>query len=161
AADDHVDLDQRAPHPAGRVGRDTVGDDGDLGRDLGDGGRRRDRHGDPLAPRAVEAPRRLTASRPASPGRVRSTCVSSPVMRPSIHRILHSLAGCASAAAVAASVLSPIARAQGPGDQTLDAATRAVIDSTARSVLAATGVPSASVAVVKDGRVAYSQAYGT
>ena len=82
-------------------------------------------------------------------------------MRPSIRRILHSLAGCASAAAVAASLLSPIARAQGPGDQTLDAATRAVIDSTARSVLAATGVPSASVAVVKDGRVAYSQAYGT
>ncbi len=82
-------------------------------------------------------------------------------MRPSICRILHSLAGCASAAAVAASVLSPIARAQGPGDQTLDAATRAVIDSTARAVLAATGVPSASVAVVKDGRVVYSQAYGT
>ncbi len=84
-------------------------------------------------------------------------------MHPSIRRIVHSLAGCVSAAALAASVLPPIARAQGPGGagDTLDAGTRAAIDSTARSVLAATGVPSASVAVVMDGRIAYRQAYGT
>jgi D-alanyl-D-alanine carboxypeptidase len=79
----------------------------------------------------------------------------------SLRRIVHSLAGCVSAAAIAASALPPVALAQGAGDETLDAATRAVIDSTARSVLAATGVPSASVVVVKDGRIAYRQAYGT
>jgi D-alanyl-D-alanine carboxypeptidase len=74
---------------------------------------------------------------------------------------MHSLAGCVSAAAIAASATPRILRAQGSGDQTLDAATRAAVDSTARAVLTATGVPSASVAVVKDGRIAYSQAYGT
>jgi D-alanyl-D-alanine carboxypeptidase len=84
-----------------------------------------------------------------------------PHKRSSIRRIVHALAGCVAAAAVAATVVPRLAWAQGPGDETLDAATRAAIDSTARSVLAATGVPSASVAVVKDGRIAYRQAYGT
>jgi D-alanyl-D-alanine carboxypeptidase len=43
---------------------------------------------------------------------------------------------------------------------TLAPATAGEIDSAANRVLAATGVPSASVAVVKDGKVAYVHAYG-
>ncbi|MEX0881110.1 MAG: serine hydrolase domain-containing protein [Thermoanaerobaculia bacterium] len=42
----------------------------------------------------------------------------------------------------------------------LDAATSAEVDRIAREVLAATGVPSASIAIVKDGQVIYLQAYG-
>jgi D-alanyl-D-alanine carboxypeptidase len=42
----------------------------------------------------------------------------------------------------------------------LPAATREKIDSLARHVLATTGVPSASIAIVKDGQIAYLQAYG-
>src|SRR2546427_4478453 len=37
---------------------------------------------------------------------------------------------------------------------------RAGVDRIAREVLAATGVPSASLAIVKDGRIAYVEAYG-
>lgn len=42
----------------------------------------------------------------------------------------------------------------------LPASTRARIDSVARSVLAATGAPSASIAVVRDGAIVYTNAYG-
>ena len=42
----------------------------------------------------------------------------------------------------------------------LSAATRAQIDSAARAVLAATGAPSASLAVVRDGAIVYTNAYG-
>jgi D-alanyl-D-alanine carboxypeptidase len=42
----------------------------------------------------------------------------------------------------------------------LSPALRTKIDDIARNVLATTGVPSASLAVVKDGRIAYLQAYG-
>jgi D-alanyl-D-alanine carboxypeptidase len=66
-----------------------------------------------------------------------------------------------SAAAMAAPIFPSSGAAQAPADTTLDPATRAVIDSTARAVLAATGVPSASVTVVTGGRLAYRQAYGT
>jgi CubicO group peptidase (beta-lactamase class C family) len=38
--------------------------------------------------------------------------------------------------------------------------TRTDIDESAKSVLSSTGVPSASLSVVKDGKIAYSQAYG-
>jgi D-alanyl-D-alanine carboxypeptidase len=38
---------------------------------------------------------------------------------------------------------------------------RQKIDATARQVLAQTGVPSASVAIVRDGKIEYTQAYGT
>lgn len=41
-----------------------------------------------------------------------------------------------------------------------DAAFRAEVDRAAREVLAATGAPSASIAVVRDGKIAYLQAYG-
>jgi CubicO group peptidase (beta-lactamase class C family) len=44
--------------------------------------------------------------------------------------------------------------------QQLTPAERARIDSTARAVLAATGAPSASVAVVRGGQLVYEQAYG-
>ncbi|MGH3629229.1 MAG: serine hydrolase domain-containing protein, partial [Sciscionella sp.] len=44
--------------------------------------------------------------------------------------------------------------------QSLPAAMRATIDSAAREVLAATGAPSASIAVVRDGAIAYTNAYG-
>jgi len=37
---------------------------------------------------------------------------------------------------------------------------RALVDSAAKDVLASTGVPSASIAIVKDGQIAYVQAYG-
>jgi CubicO group peptidase (beta-lactamase class C family) len=53
-------------------------------------------------------------------------------------------------------VLSVSASAQG----TSDAALRAKVDSIAMQVLQTTGVPSASVAVVTHGRVAYANAYG-
>jgi CubicO group peptidase (beta-lactamase class C family) len=67
------------------------------------------------------------------------------------------LAGCLGVSVLAA---SPVA-GQAPSDTVLPAATRATIDSVARAVLAATGVPSASVAVVIGGRIAYRQAYGS
>ncbi len=45
-------------------------------------------------------------------------------------------------------------------DGTLSPDLRAGVDRIAREVLAATGVPSASLAIVRDGRVAYVEAYG-
>jgi D-alanyl-D-alanine carboxypeptidase len=45
--------------------------------------------------------------------------------------------------------------------QTLPAPLRARIDSMVRDVLANTGAPSASIAVVKDGEIEYTNAYGT
>ena len=45
-------------------------------------------------------------------------------------------------------------------DAGLPAEMRSAIDAAAREVLAATGAPSASVAVVRDGKIAYVQAYG-
>jgi D-alanyl-D-alanine carboxypeptidase len=50
--------------------------------------------------------------------------------------------------------LSSLAPAQ------LDAGLRAKIDKAAEEVLATTGVPSASLAIVKDGKVAYTHSYG-
>ena len=46
------------------------------------------------------------------------------------------------------------------GQDALPAETAAEVDRIAREVLAATAVPSASVAIVKDGRLAYLRAYG-
>jgi D-alanyl-D-alanine carboxypeptidase len=46
-------------------------------------------------------------------------------------------------------------------DASLDAPLRAAIDVAARDALAATGAPSASVAVVRGGAIAYVQAYGS
>src|SRR5262249_11892650 len=46
-------------------------------------------------------------------------------------------------------------------DGTLGADGRAAIDATVRDALATSGVPSASIAVVRDGRIAYAQAYGS
>ena len=43
---------------------------------------------------------------------------------------------------------------------TLSPELRSKIDETARQVLKSTGVPSASLAVVQDGKIAYAQAYG-
>ena len=48
------------------------------------------------------------------------------------------------------------AHAQSPAD----AALGAKVDSIAKQVLQTTGVPSATVAVVKNGRIAYANAYG-
>jgi CubicO group peptidase (beta-lactamase class C family) len=45
--------------------------------------------------------------------------------------------------------------------QQLPAEVRAKIDEVAKDVLSKTGVPSASVAIVKDGQIAYLQAYGS
>ena len=45
-------------------------------------------------------------------------------------------------------------------DAGLDQATAQRIDAAAAAVLQQTGVPSASIAVVRDGRIVYAQAYG-
>ena len=45
-------------------------------------------------------------------------------------------------------------------DSTFSAEQRANVDDVARKVLETTGVPSASLAVVKDGKIVYTQAYG-
>ncbi len=50
--------------------------------------------------------------------------------------------------------------ARGQAQASLEDTTKAEIDRSVRQVLASTGVPSASIAVVKDGRIAYVQAYG-
>jgi CubicO group peptidase (beta-lactamase class C family) len=54
-------------------------------------------------------------------------------------------------------VAVPPARAQGP----LPPALRSSIDSTVTAVLAQAGAPSASIALVRDGAVAYARAYGS
>ena len=53
---------------------------------------------------------------------------------------------------------APLVLAQSPA--TLAPELRGKIDKAVRQVLSATGVPSASVAIVQDGRIAYLQAYG-
>ena len=53
------------------------------------------------------------------------------------------------------------ALAAGDAGPDLDPALRAAIDAAAREALAATGAPSAAVAVVRGGRIAYVQAYGS
>jgi len=68
-------------------------------------------------------------------------------MRTTIFRIL-----------VAAAATATPALAQTDG--TLPPELRAGVDRIAREVLASTGVPSASLAIVKDGRIAYTEAYG-
>ena len=61
--------------------------------------------------------------------------------------------------ALAAGTCAPAARAQSAS--TISPETRAKIDHAAEDVLHTTGVPSASIAIVKDGQIAYLQAYGT
>src|SRR5512138_3272897 len=58
-----------------------------------------------------------------------------------------------------ATLLTPVASAAAQSSVT--ATTRATIDSAARAVLAATGAPSASIAVVRDGAIVYTNAYGS
>jgi CubicO group peptidase (beta-lactamase class C family) len=48
-----------------------------------------------------------------------------------------------------------------PAQATLPAPMRTAIDSIARDALARTGAPSASIAVVRDGKIEYTKAYGT
>jgi CubicO group peptidase (beta-lactamase class C family) len=62
---------------------------------------------------------------------------------------------------LAALVLFLSALARGAEPPSLDAAAREKIDAAVREALATSGVPSASIAVVRDGRVAYLQAYGS
>jgi D-alanyl-D-alanine carboxypeptidase len=62
--------------------------------------------------------------------------------------------------ALAAVLAAPLA-AQTPTPAPADTSLASRVDSVARQVLAATGVPSATVAVVRDGRLAYAQAYGS
>ena len=54
----------------------------------------------------------------------------------------------------------PVFPALAQPDATLPRDLRAGVDRIAREVLASTGVPSASLAIVKDGRIAYVEAYG-
>src|ERR1700746_2420767 len=60
--------------------------------------------------------------------------------------------------AAACFFISPAVMAQTPAS--LSPQLRSSIDDAARQVLKTTGVPSASVAVVQDGKIAYLQAYG-
>ena len=61
---------------------------------------------------------------------------------------------------MAALILPPPAPVRA-AEAALDDDARAAIDATVRDALAASGVPSASIAVVRDGRIAYVQAYGS
>ena len=63
-----------------------------------------------------------------------------------------------SCAGAAIALLALAVEAQTASD--LSAELRGRIDSVAREVLASTGAPSASIAIVKDGKIAYVQAYG-
>jgi CubicO group peptidase (beta-lactamase class C family) len=62
--------------------------------------------------------------------------------------------------------MAPAARAQGPNQtvgqtlDTIDTALRTQVDRIATQVLAQTGVPSASIAVVQHGKLVYTHAYG-
>ena len=58
-----------------------------------------------------------------------------------------------------ATLLTPVATLA--AQPNLPAATRTTIDSAARAVLAASGAPSASIAVVRDGAIVYTNAYGS
>jgi len=105
--DGHVDLDQRAPHPAGPVGGDALGH-GDLDRDFGDGGGR----GIGMAASG--------ASDGGEPLRVR---ISSPSMRNfSRHWCVRSSAGCPRRDGGAHP--TRVRCRTGAGDTTLDAASR-------------------------------------
>ncbi len=55
---------------------------------------------------------------------------------------------------------APPSRAQAPTTASLAPETRNKIDRAAQDVLRTTGVPSASIAIVKDGQIVYLQAYG-
>lgn len=57
-------------------------------------------------------------------------------------------------------LLLGIAAASAQGDSTFSSEQRASIDAIAHKVLEATGVPSASLALVKEGKIVYAQAYG-
>ena len=61
---------------------------------------------------------------------------------------------------LAAFVATTLAPNAAPAQSTLPAAARSAIDSAARAVLASTGAPSASIAVVRGGRIVYANAYG-
>ena len=56
--------------------------------------------------------------------------------------------------------LAILAAPAGAGAQQLSPAERARIDSAAQAVLAGTGAPGASIAVVRGGEIAYQRAYG-
>ncbi len=64
-------------------------------------------------------------------------------------------------AACLGSLIVCLAAASLPAREALPGTARAAIDQAAANVLARTAAPSASLAVVKDGRIAYLKAYGT
>src|SRR5262245_6218418 len=64
--------------------------------------------------------------------------------------------------AVVLAIVSTLALRAQPADQTtLPAEMRASIDAAVTETLAKTGAPSASIAVVRDGQIAYTHAYGS
>lgn len=93
--------------------------------------------------------------------RVGAARVTSSAMRPLVRRFARLTVRRWSVTVIAATVVPVIVVGQTPSDTVLSAATRAAIDSAARSILAANGAPSASVAVVAGGRIVYRQAYGS
>jgi D-alanyl-D-alanine carboxypeptidase len=64
------------------------------------------------------------------------------------------------AAALACALVAPLTQAQAQPAAGLAPETQAAIDRAAADVLARTGVPSASIAIVKDGHIAYVKTYG-
>jgi D-alanyl-D-alanine carboxypeptidase len=60
----------------------------------------------------------------------------------------------------AVALMVAFASGRAAAQSTLSPVMQAAIDSSAREILARTGAPSASVAVVKDGRIVYANAYG-
>jgi CubicO group peptidase (beta-lactamase class C family) len=59
-----------------------------------------------------------------------------------------------------AAIMVVIAATSVAGQATLPRATRASIDSAVKAAMALSGAPSVSIAVVKDGAIAYANAYG-
>ncbi len=70
------------------------------------------------------------------------------------------LAGAPAAAQTAAALLAEQSAPSQPSVDLLSPAERAKVDNIVNDTLAATGVPSISLAVVRDGKIVYAQAYG-
>ena len=69
------------------------------------------------------------------------------------------LVACVAAILIPIGIFAPVAFAAQPSDALSPALTQR-IDSACDQILTASGVPSASIAIVKDGRIAYLRAYG-
>src|SRR5690242_14667523 len=74
---------------------------------------------------------------------------------------MRSLIAAGAATIIVASIVALRVSAQGTAAASLPADVRADIDRAVSETLAKTGAPSASIAVVRDGAIAYTHAYGS